>query len=225
MNPENASGEKEPMSKEERLLKKKLSTHQIDIFIIGFVYRETMDKKRTLFIIFFLLVITVCVHIAGATPISSFSENIAGGPPPLTVHFTDTSSGNPNCWQWDFGDGSTSILQNPTHVYNSNGIYTTSLSAGDNGNYSSTFQKTVYVRTFMVASYSVNPTSGIAPLTIYLTDTSTGNPNQWRWQVQKGGGGDPPPSNEQNPTFTLTRPGQYGVYLQVGDTNFPGPGI
>jgi len=34
-----------------------------------------------------------------------------------TISFTDTSSGNPTSWSWDFGDGNSSTAQNPTHVY------------------------------------------------------------------------------------------------------------
>ena len=40
------------------------------------------------------------------------------GEGPLTVQFTDASTGNPASWAWDFGDGRTSTLQNPSHTYN-----------------------------------------------------------------------------------------------------------
>ncbi len=43
------------------------------------------------------------------------------------VQFTDQSLYNPTSWQWDFGDGNTSNLQNPTHTYASGGIYTVQL--------------------------------------------------------------------------------------------------
>ncbi len=43
------------------------------------------------------------------------------------VQFTDQSLYNPTSWQWDFGDGNTSTLQNPTHTYASSGIYTVQL--------------------------------------------------------------------------------------------------
>lgn len=49
---------------------------------------------------------------------------------PLTVDFTDLSSPVPTEWLWDFGDGSTSTDQNPTHVYEDTGSYTVSLQAG-----------------------------------------------------------------------------------------------
>ena len=44
-----------------------------------------------------------------------------------TVHFTDFSSGNITSWLWDFGDGDTSTLQNPLHIYSSAGQYDVSL--------------------------------------------------------------------------------------------------
>jgi PKD repeat protein len=42
---------------------------------------------------------------------------------PLSVQFYDSSSGNPNTWFWDFGDGNTSFQQNPAHEYHSQGRY------------------------------------------------------------------------------------------------------
>ena len=43
------------------------------------------------------------------------------------VAFTDTSTGNPTIWRWDFGDGNTSTSRNPTHVYASSGSYLVTL--------------------------------------------------------------------------------------------------
>lgn len=44
-----------------------------------------------------------------------------------TIQFTDQSTNSPNSWNWDFGDGGTSNLQNPSHIYEETGIYTVSL--------------------------------------------------------------------------------------------------
>jgi len=49
------------------------------------------------------------------------------------VQFTDTTSGNVTDWSWDFGDGSTSMLQNPSHDYEDPGAYWVELIASNNG--------------------------------------------------------------------------------------------
>jgi len=60
-------------------------------------------------------------------PVADFSANIISGLKPFTVNFIDQSSNNPISWQWDFGDGESSTLKNPTHVYNSTGAHAVSL--------------------------------------------------------------------------------------------------
>ncbi len=45
------------------------------------------------------------------------------------IYFTDNSTNYPDTWAWDFGDGNTSTLQNPTHEYAANGTYTVTLTA------------------------------------------------------------------------------------------------
>ncbi|MBT3228690.1 MAG: PKD domain-containing protein [Candidatus Marinimicrobia bacterium] len=47
------------------------------------------------------------------------------------VHFTDLSSGQIGWWEWDFGDGSNSAEQHPTHIYTEPGFYDVSLSIKD----------------------------------------------------------------------------------------------
>jgi PKD repeat protein len=58
---------------------------------------------------------------------TNFSANITNGPAPLSVAFTDLSSPTPTSWLWDFGDGTTSTLQNPTHNYTVAGVYSVTL--------------------------------------------------------------------------------------------------
>lgn len=59
--------------------------------------------------------------------IANFSASPITGKQPLTVQFTDSSTGSPTSWKWDFGDGKTSREQNPEHKYNKAGNYTVSL--------------------------------------------------------------------------------------------------
>ncbi len=62
-------------------------------------------------------------------PVPQFTSDVTGGSAPLAVKFTDTTLGNVTGWLWDFGDGSTSLLQNPGHTYQNPGSYTVSLTA------------------------------------------------------------------------------------------------
>ena len=47
------------------------------------------------------------------------------------ISFTDLSSNNPTSWSWDFGDGNSSIQQNPNHQYSGSGVYTVTLTASN----------------------------------------------------------------------------------------------
>ena len=57
---------------------------------------------------------------------AGFTDNPVTTTPNNPVVFTDVSqisSGNITCWSWDFGDGGTSVLQNPTHIFTDPGTY------------------------------------------------------------------------------------------------------
>ena len=60
-------------------------------------------------------------------PNAGFSADPISGFSPLTVNFTDESIGFIDSWEWDFGDGSKSTKQNPTHIYENYGTYIISL--------------------------------------------------------------------------------------------------
>jgi len=73
-------------------------------------------------------------------PEVQFSADLSSGPAPLSVQFTDQSNpgtGDIINWAWDFGDGNTSTLPNPQHIYAGEGLYSVTLSvtnaAGANG--------------------------------------------------------------------------------------------
>ncbi len=60
------------------------------------------------------------------------------------INFTDNSTINPTTWTWDFGDGNTAVIQNPTYAYTTVGIYTVSLTVS-NGIITKTGTKTNYI--------------------------------------------------------------------------------
>lgn len=65
------------------------------------------------------------------TPDAGFHANQTNGPAPLTVQFTDDSSGFPIAWYWEFGDGGTSKEQNPVYTYSNPGTYDVTLRVSD----------------------------------------------------------------------------------------------
>lgn len=74
----------------------------------------------------------------GVAPEASFTFQVGGSvspPPPcdlgLYVRFTDTSTGNPTAWSWDFGDGDSSTEQSPDHCYDSAGMRTVTLTVSN----------------------------------------------------------------------------------------------
>ncbi|MDD5510613.1 MAG: glycosyl hydrolase family 18 protein [Dehalococcoidales bacterium] len=60
-------------------------------------------------------------------PVANFNANPMSGQAPLTVAFTDTSTGNITGYLWNFGDGSTSTTRNPSNVFNTAAQYSVSL--------------------------------------------------------------------------------------------------
>ena len=62
---------------------------------------------------------------------ADFDGTPRSGNLPLSVRFTDLSTGNPTMWAWDFGDGATDMVANPVHIYDREGKYTVTLTASN----------------------------------------------------------------------------------------------
>jgi PKD repeat protein len=103
-------------------------------------------------------------------PVADFSGSPTSGYAPLTVDFTDLSTGAPDSWSWTFGDGGTSTAQNPSHTYNDPGIYTVSLTA-TNAYGSDGETKTGYI--------TVEELTGTAVHVSDISVTETGSRNKW----------------------------------------------
>ena len=159
--------------------------------------------------------------IAGITaPVASFTGTPTSGPAPLLVTFTDSSSGSPTSWSWNFGDGATSTVQNPTHTYSAAGNYTVVLTATNAGG-SNNITRNNYIYVFSskpLADFSGIPTTGAAPLAVTFTDRSTRSPTSWSWDF-----GDGTTSTVQNPSHTYATTGTYTVKLTT--TNAGGSDI
>ncbi|RMG80449.1 MAG: PKD domain-containing protein, partial [Chloroflexi bacterium] len=151
-----------------------------------------------------------------SAPVASFTVDKASGEAPLTVQFTDTSTGQISSRQWNFGDGSViDTSQNPTHTFNNKGTYNVILTvSGPGGN--STFIRQITVEdpaiAAPVAAFTANPTSGETPLTVQFTNQSTGQINQYLWDFNGDGLTD---STDESPVYEYTSAGTYEAKLTV----------
>ena len=150
--------------------------------------------------------------IPQAAPNPNFSMSTTSGIAPLSVAFTNTTSGQASRWQWDFGDGSGSTLQHPTHIYSTPGSYTVVLTAfGPGGSASKTAPTSIVVTAAPpppAPNFTMSTTSGIAPLGVVFTNTTSGQASAWQWNFGDGSG-----STLQHPTHIYSTPGGYTVVL------------
>lgn len=78
-----------------------------------------------------------------------FSGRPNSGQIPLTVKFTDRSLGKINTWHWDFGDGTTSVQQNPQHIFSKSDNYTITLTVIDEKGIKKKIVKERYIKAYV----------------------------------------------------------------------------
>jgi len=144
-------------------------------------------------------------------PVAGFTASPTSGVRPLTVVFTNTSTGVYTTSLWDFGDRVTSTLESPTHTYTISGVYPVTLTVSGPGG-SDTLTRTNYITVYapVQADFTAAPTSGVAPLTVVFTNTSTGVYTTSLWDF-----GDRVTSTLESPTHTYTIGGVYPITLTV----------
>lgn len=165
---------------------------------------------------------------AGGSIIAFFTRTPAAAEVGEMVAFTDASTVTGDAvidtWLWNFRDGTTSALPNPTHVFTAAGAYQVRLIVSDSvRGYTHTWTGPTTLITEsppadgVEAGFSQSPASGQAPLSVSFTDTSQAAGaaviNSWAWSF-----GDGSNSTSQNPTHIYTEPGTYQATLTVRDT-------
>ncbi|AKB65893.1 PKD domain-containing protein [Methanosarcina mazei] len=148
------------------------------------------------------------------SPAADFNSNVTLGVQPLTVEFYDLSE-NAVSWNWYFGDGNSSELQNCTCTYFDPGYYTVSLTVNNLAGSSNTTIREDYIFVQMrpVPGFIANVTEGTFPLTVQFTDESQ-YPESVEWDF-----GDGNTSNELNPVHTYSEAGLYSVSLIATGNN------
>ena len=147
-----------------------------------------------------------------AKPVITFSADKTGScNAPLTVNFSSTVTGGNN-YQWDFGDGTTSNQQNPTHTYSAMGIYDVKLVATNAAGCSETLIKPGYIK-IQTPTISIPglPYKDCAPLTFNFTaNVNSADPvTSYLWDF-----GDGNTSTLANPSHTFAS-GTYNISVTI----------
>jgi gliding motility-associated-like protein len=153
------------------------------------------------------------------SPTASFSANLTTACAPASIQFTDQSITPPGAgsivsWFWDFGDGSNSTQQNPSHTYTSVGFYTVTLQITSSTGCKSAASIGRYIR--IVNGVSVDfgysqPATCQPPFAINFQDQSSGPGTlSYLWNF-----GNSSTSTLQNPSSTYFNAGTYPVQLTV----------
>lgn len=147
------------------------------------------------------------IHV-NAQPNAIFSYDAEG------LEATFSSAGSvANTYSWNFGDGTTSTLANPVHIYPDGGAYTVTLTVTTDCG-TDVHQMVVLITSAPVAAFSSNVTSGCAPLVVQYINQSSGAVSSFSWVFQ---GGTPATSTISNPVVTYNNPGVYDVTLTVSN--------
>jgi len=160
---------------------------------------------------------TITLASGPIAPVAGFTGTPTFGTAPLTVVFTDTSTGSPTGWNWTFGDGdeTNATVQNPIHTYAKAGFYSVSLNA-TNAQGSNVSVRTNYITvtgggpSAPVADFAANVTYGSPPFAVKFSDLSTNSPIQWNWSF-----GDGSYSILKEPEHVYAGSGTYTVSLNA----------
>lgn len=140
-------------------------------------------------------------------PIAAFVAVPTSGCMPLNVQFTNQSV-NATFSHWNFGDGNTSGLQNPSHVFTSSGVYTVQLIVENANGCTDTIAQNITVHPLPVADFTFTSTSTCyTPSDFVFTNQSTGAID-YSWDFGNG-----TTSTLTNPTTSYVAAGNYTISL------------
>lgn len=148
-------------------------------------------------------------------PSATFYMSQSTGKAPVAIHFTNTTIGG-NSYKWDFGNGSTSTLESPSHTYNHPGVYTITLVAKNSEGCKDTVQGYLEVTDQVLspdACFTIVNNNCTAPCTVTLSNCSSHADSYW-WDF-----GDGTTSTLANPDKLYNQPGSYTVTLTAYGNN------
>ena len=148
-----------------------------------------------------------------APPQANFVRQPATALVNQTIYVTNTSVGSYTTMLYDFGDGTVSSLSNVTHNYAATGTKIIMLTVSGYG-LNSTFTQSVNIVEACVPSFTVTPMNGVVPLTVTLTDSSSGDCATTTWNFGDGSA----TSSVSNPTHSYNLTGTFTIVLTHSGT-------
>src|ERR1035437_7158253 len=137
-----------------------------------------------------LLLLTVIIaskNIAYSQPVADFTSDKSAGCSPISVNFTDKSTGTVTSYSWVFGNGNTSTLQNPAASYSTPGTYTVTLTVSDGIHTPSSKSATITVYQGPEPKFTADHVKGCTPLTVKFQDGSIAHDgttiSSWLWNL------------------------------------------
>ena len=157
---------------------------------------------------------TTQIEVLALPDVAYNNNNTLGCSLPHTVSFTGVSA-DAVSWEWDFGDSTTSNLQNPNHVYTEFGNYVVTLTVTNANGCENVLSTTTIEVVETEASLLNNEFSGCVPLNITLEDNSTTviPLNSWLWEIDTPSG--MLTSTDTFPNFNMVDTGCFDVVLTV----------
>lgn len=183
------------------------------------LHMNSMEENLTRLMRFTLCIgLLLTTYSAFAQVNADFTANNTSGCSPLIVNFQNLSTGSGLTYQWNLGNGNTSVAENPSASYINPGTYTITLTTTGTGG-SDTETKTAYITVFTPPTPGILPsqTIGCYPFTVDFTDQSGPGDSpivSWSWDFGDGG-----TSTDQNPSHTYTTPGTFDITLLLVDAN------
>jgi PKD repeat protein len=163
-------------------------------------------------------------RIAGGCVLDAFFVHNVNGANPMIVSFYDQSSPSAEItkWQWDFGDGTSSLLQNPSHTYTTPGDYWVTLTIW-RGIESTSYGKAIVVGNILNPVITADKTSGpVSLLVAFNSDQSTGPITSRTWSVESSTNSgyqyvNGTTNHSVYPQIEFFDPGTYRVKLTISD--------
>jgi gliding motility-associated-like protein len=158
------------------------------------------------------------ITVVTVFPTVGMTSDVDSGCFPITVNFNDLSTlpgtipgDSINSWVWNFGDGTTSTLQNPSHTYPQAGNYSVSLAVTSKGgcsNNSSLTPLTIKVNPYPIAAFSLNSNTFDLPFDVMNCTNQSAGAITYAWDF-----GDGTSSTATNPSYLYTTIGTFQVQL------------